>query len=120
LLQRITGRQLTQEQDAETLAEYSDPTFVLGGWTPAMAPLILSQPAAAITETGQTAVLTVEVAAIPAAIYQWFKDGAAIDGATDATLRIEDVDAGDAAAYSVTATNKSGSETSQAAALTVK
>ena len=109
-----------QDQDAEIIAEYIDPTFVLGGWTPAMAPLILSQPAAVIAEAGQTAILTVEVAAIPAAIYQWFKDGAAIDGATDATLSIEDLDAGDAAAYSVTAMNESGCVTSQGAALAVE
>jgi len=117
---RPFSRQLTQEQDAEIIADYGDPTFVLGGWTPVMAPLILTQPAAVVAETGQTAIFSVEVAAIPAAIYQWFKDGVAIDGATDATLRIEDVDAGDAAAYSVTATNESGCVTSQAAALTVK
>jgi pectin methylesterase-like acyl-CoA thioesterase len=28
------SRQLTQPQDAQTIANYSDPAFVLGGWTP--------------------------------------------------------------------------------------
>ena len=49
---RPFSRQLTQEQDAEIIADYGDPTYVLGGWTPSMAPLILSQPAAAIAEVG--------------------------------------------------------------------
>ena len=39
------SRQLTQEKDTEIIANYSNPTYVLGGWTPSMAPLILSQPA---------------------------------------------------------------------------
>jgi pectinesterase len=28
------SRQLTEPQDAQTIANYSDPAFVLGGWTP--------------------------------------------------------------------------------------
>jgi hypothetical protein len=56
------------------------------------------------------------VAAIPAATYQWFKDGTAISSATDATLRIENVGMGDAADYTVTVMNESGCVTSQAAA----
>jgi pectinesterase len=117
---RPFSRQLTQEQDAGIIANYSNPTYVLGGWTPAMAPLILSQPAAVIAEAGQTATFDVKVAAIPTATCQWFKDGTAISGATDATLRIENVGAGDAAAYTVTVTNESGCVTSQAAALMTK
>jgi pectinesterase len=117
---RPFSRQLTQEQDAKTIANYSSPTYVLGGWTPSMAPLILSQPAAAIVETGQTAVFDIKVAAIPGATYQWFKDSTAISGATDATLGVENVGAGDAAVYTVTVMNESGCVTSQAAALMVK
>ena len=30
------SRQLTMPQDAKTIADYSDPAFVLGGWTPAL------------------------------------------------------------------------------------
>jgi hypothetical protein len=117
---RPFSRQLTQEQDAEIIADYSDPTYVLGGWSPSMAPLILSQPAAISREARQTAIFDVKVAAIPKATYQWFKDGVAISGATDATLKIEIVGAGDAATYTVAVTNESGCVTSQAAALTVK
>jgi pectin methylesterase-like acyl-CoA thioesterase len=32
------SKQLTQPQDAQTIANYSNPTFVLGGWTPAVEP----------------------------------------------------------------------------------
>jgi hypothetical protein len=28
------SRQLTMAEDAQTIAKYSDPAFVLGGWTP--------------------------------------------------------------------------------------
>ncbi len=32
------SKQLTQEKDAETIANYRDPAFVLGGWTPVVEP----------------------------------------------------------------------------------
>jgi pectinesterase len=114
------SRQLTQEQDAETIANYSNPTYVLDGWIPTMAPLILSQPAAVIAAAGQTAVFEVKVAAIPTASYQWFKNGAAISGAADAILKIENVHSGDAATYTVTVMNGSGTVMSKAVALRVK
>ena len=117
---RPYSRQLTQEHDAEIIANYSNPAYVLGGWTPSLAPLILSQPAAVTVEAGQTAILDVKVAAIPPATYQWFENGAAISGATNATLRMENIGAGDAAVYTVTVRNESGCVTSPAAALTVK
>ena len=113
-------RQLTLEKDAQIIANYSDPAWVLGGWTPTMAPLILTQPTAVTAVAGQMATFSVDVAAIPAATYQWFKNGVAIEGATGATLKLADVRTGDAAAYGVTVTNGSGTATSRAAALKVK
>ena len=114
------SRQLTKEKDAEIIANYSNPTYVLGGWTPSMAPLILSQPAAATTAKGQTATFSVKVAAVPTATLQWFKNGTAIRGATDAVLKLPNVGASDAATYTVAVKNASGSVTSQAAKLKVK
>ena len=114
------SRQLTMEKDAEMIANYSNPTWVLGGWTPTMAPLILTQPAAVTAAAGQTATFSAKVAAIPAATYQWFRNGVAIRGATGATLRLDNVRAGDAADYAVTVTNGSGTASSRAAALKVK
>jgi hypothetical protein len=93
------ARQLTKDKDAEIIANYSNPTFVLGGWTPAMAPLILQQP-----QTGGTGTLTVKAGAVPPASFQWSKDGASISGAIGATLKTTG-----AGNYRVTATNSLGS-----------
>jgi hypothetical protein len=114
------SRQLTMEKDAETIANYSSPTWVLGGWTPTMAPLILTEPAAASATAGQTVTFSARVAAIPAATYQWLKNGVAISGATGAVLKLNAVRARDIADYAVTVTNASGSATSRAAGLTVR
>ncbi len=114
------SRQLTMEKDARIIADYSNPAWVLGGWTPTMAPVFLTQPAAVSAAAGQTVTFGATVAAIPAGTYQWLKNGRAIRGATDASLKLSNVRARDGAAYAVTVTNGSGSATSRAATLTVK
>jgi pectinesterase len=114
------SRQLTMEKDAPTIANYRNPAFVLGGWTPKMAPWMLSQPESATVKPGQTATFRVQVAAVPEAAYQWFKNGQPISGATQATLALENTSAADAAAYTVTAKNDSGSVSSGKATLEVK
>lgn len=114
------SRQLTLEQDAAILANYTNPSYVLGGWTPAMAPLILAQPTAVTAAAGQTATFSVKAAAVPVARYQWRKNGVAIDGATQATLTIEQVGAGDAAEYTVDVMNASGSVRSREVGLVVR
>jgi pectinesterase len=114
------SRQLTMEKDARIIANYRDPAWALGGWAPAMAPLILAQPAAVSARAGQTARFSVDAAAIPAATCQWFKNGKPIPGATGATLALAAVQAGDAAAYTVRVTNGSGTATSRPAVLEVK
>jgi hypothetical protein len=96
---KAESRQLTQPKDAEIIANYSNPAYVLGGWTPAMAPVILTQPTAVS--------LSVKAAAIPAPSYQWFKNGVAVPGATDARLN-----APERGMYTVAVTNASGSVTS--------
>ena len=113
------SRQLTMEKDSAIIADYTNPAYVLGGWTPTMAPIILSQPKAVKAEKGQAASFNVEVAAIPDANYQWLKNGQAISGATNAVLSIESVNDKDAGNYSVTIKNRSGSVTSHEATLTV-
>jgi pectinesterase len=114
------SRQLAREKDARVIASYSNPAWVLGGWTPAMAPLILAGPSAVSARAGQSVTFEVEVAAIPAATYQWRKNGTPIRGATDAALRLDNVRVRDEASYTVTVTNGSGSATSRAAALAVR
>jgi pectinesterase len=113
------SKQLNKEKDAETIANYSNPAYVLG-WTPMMAPLILMQPKAVTVSAGQTAAFSVTAAAIPDATYQWFKDGKSISGMNQATLTLAAVKPSDAGRYSVTVTNSSGSATSASAILVVK
>ncbi|HEY4328150.1 MAG TPA: pectinesterase family protein [Phycisphaerae bacterium] len=118
---RVAGsRQLTMEKDAETIKNYSDPSWVLGGWKPVMAPLILSDPAAVTAAAGQTATFTAAATAIPAPTYQWLKNGTPISGATEMTLKLSGVKGADAGSYTLKATNGEGSIVSAAAVLTVQ
>jgi len=114
------SRQLTMEKDSAIIANYSKPDYMLGGWTPTMAPIILSQPESVKVKNGQTVSFKVKVAAIPKASYQWFKNGKVISGATNPILTIDRVSPKDAANYTVTVKNNSGSVISHKAALTVK
>jgi pectin methylesterase-like acyl-CoA thioesterase len=113
------SRQLTMPKDAEIIANYSNPTYVLG-WTPTMAPLVLTAPVGATITAGQTATLNVKAAAIPAPTFQWSRNGTAIPGATGATLNLNGVRAGDAGSYAVTATNSAGRVTSTPAVITIR
>ncbi len=110
-------RELTMEHDAEIIANYSDPTYVLGGWTPAMEPLILSQPQNISVDQGQSASFTVSVASVPAASYQWCKDGVPLAGATRETLTLNSVSPDDVGCYRVRVRNSSGQITSEGAQL---
>lgn len=112
------SRQLTMGKDSAIIANYSNPAFVLGDWTPGMAPLILSQPEAVIQKKGEKAVFNVKVAAIPEASYQWFKNDNPISKETNSILHIETVNANDTGRYRVAIKNSSGIITSQEATLT--
>ncbi len=105
---------LTRERDAETIANYSNPAYVLG-WTPRMAPLILGPPAAEMT--GQSMLVRVTVAAVPDATYQWLENGRSIQGATQSTLMRPNATPADASRYSVKVTNAVGSATSAPAVI---
>lgn len=80
-------------------------------------PTFTTQPAAQAVAAGAPAKFSVVVSAIPGATYQWRKNGVAIAGATNSTLSIGSVAAGDTGSYSVVATNTVGSTTSSSAAL---
>jgi len=114
------SRQLTMPKDAEIIANYSNPAYVLGGWTPAMAPVVLTPPAAATAAAGGSVTLQVKFAAIPPAALQWSKNGTIIPDATDSTLKLLNVRAADAGSYSVTGVNPSGRTTSSPAVVTVR
>jgi pectin methylesterase-like acyl-CoA thioesterase len=110
------SKQLTMEKDAETIANYSNPGYVLG-WTPAMAPLILAAPEAVMSAATQSVTISVKVAAVPDARFQWLENGKPIRGATEATLTRANVKPADASHYSVRVTNASGSSISLPAVL---
>jgi pectate lyase/pectin methylesterase-like acyl-CoA thioesterase len=114
--QRIaSSRQLT---DAEA-SQWSDPTFVLGGWVPQTLPFIQSPPVGQTVSAGQDVIFTIGASALPAPAYQWLKDGVAIPGATGPSLLLSAVEASAAGGYSVTVSNSTGSVTSATATLTV-
>ncbi|HVW22279.1 MAG TPA: pectinesterase family protein [Opitutaceae bacterium] len=136
------SRQLRQPADAEAIAHYSDPQWVLGGWDarkaaggigggeagaagfsrsiPAAArgPEVTAQPASQIALLGTDPFLSAAAAGAGRLSYQWNKDGTPIPGATDPILRISGMTMADAANYTVTVTGRTGSVTSEAAELT--
>jgi pectin methylesterase-like acyl-CoA thioesterase len=103
------SKQLTKERDAETIANYSNPAYVLG-WTPAMVPIVLAAPTASVT--GDTMTIVVQVAGIPDVSYQWLENGKPISGATQPTLTRRGAKPSDASRYSVRVANVSGTATS--------
>jgi pectin methylesterase-like acyl-CoA thioesterase len=112
------GRQLTLPNDAETIAGYSDPKFVLGNqWSPELAPIITSQPEEATIRAGEAVMLAVNAVAVPRATYQWQKDGADLTGATSATYTIEHSGPNHVGSYAVVVRNSAGKVTSQPARL---
>ncbi len=82
-------------------------------------PYITQQPATQSANQGDAVVFTVAVTGLPAPAFQWRRDGAPLAGATSATLTLPVVTTADAASYTVTVGNSSGSAISAAAVLTV-
>ncbi|MSU67583.1 MAG: hypothetical protein CK538_10535 [Opitutia bacterium] len=81
-------------------------------------PAFTAQPTTTSATLGQTATLSVTVSGTPPPTYQWQKNGAAIPGATGATLTLNNLSATDAGNYSVVVTNVAGSTTSAPFTLT--
>jgi Leucine-rich repeat (LRR) protein len=82
-------------------------------------PGITSQPLSRTNVAGTAASFSVVATGTPAPGYQWQFNGANISGATDATLLVSNVQAGNAGNYSVVVTNLVGAATSSVAVLTV-
>ncbi|MBP7142707.1 MAG: immunoglobulin domain-containing protein, partial [Opitutaceae bacterium] len=88
--------------------------------TPAsFAPLIQSQPQSATVAAGGNVTLSVGATGLPPPVYQWSKNGAAIPGATSASLVLNNLSPTNAGSYTVLVSNSLGSITSSAAVLTV-
>jgi hypothetical protein len=88
-------------------------------------PFIVRQPASQTTSSNTTVTFTVIALGAPALSYQWQKndsnltDGGNVSGSTNATLILTDVQAADAAGYTVVIANAIGSVTSSTAVLVV-
>jgi pectinesterase len=114
------SRHLTMEKDAEIIKNYRNPAYVLDGWVPKMALLILKQPEGMSVKRGGSAALIVSPAAIPESDFQWYKNDTPVKGATNATLTLNKISTRDAAAYTVIIKNDSGTITSHKAILKVE
>lgn len=82
-------------------------------------PSFTTQPLSQAVPVGSAVTFTASAGGVPAPTFQWRKDGVAITGATGSSLTLGQTLVGDAAAYSVVATNVVGSATSADATLTL-
>ena len=90
-----------------------------GSTSTVTAPTITTQPVSQTTATGAVVTFAVSASGGGTLGYQWYKDSAAISGATSASYTISSVAASDAASYDVVVTNSAGSVTSSTATLTI-
>lgn len=82
-------------------------------------PSIVTGPQAQTVPAGSTVSLAVTASGSPTLTYQWRKNFATLTGATNATLTLPNVQAGDIGSYDVVVTNSVSSATSPAASLDV-
>jgi hypothetical protein len=107
----------SSNNDADNLV-YVRFTFDNGGG--GQAPSITQQPANATVAEGATATFTVVASGTAPLSYQWYKNGAAVSGATAASYTTPAASAADnGAKFKVTVSNSVGSVTSNEATLTV-
>ena len=85
----------------------------------AVPPTILVQPSDRTVTVGNSVSFTVEAGGSAPLTYQWEKDGSPLSGATAAMLNLQNVQLGDAGAYSAIVSNAAGMVTSSNATLTV-
>jgi pectate lyase len=84
------------------------------------APSIITQPQDQIVSAGDSAVFTVQAGGSEPLSYQWYYNtNTLVDGATDSTLTLTNVQPGAAGVYSVVVSNLAGTITSSNAVLTV-
>lgn len=84
------------------------------------APTILTQPQAVFADAGDSASFSVSASGSGVLQYQWMRNGANIDGATQATYRLEHItDADHASLFSVRVSNSFGGVVSNYASLTI-
>jgi pectin methylesterase-like acyl-CoA thioesterase len=104
--------------DARLLAATNIPTWFYG-WTPQLAPNILTNPVSQTVNYASSATFTVAATGLPTPTYQWQHAGTNLSGSTSSTLTIASATANDAGSYAVIVTTPAGSVTSASATLTV-
>lgn len=109
-VQELTG--VTADQ-VLTVTEPGSPNV------PNTAPVIATGPAGGPVNWGGSVTLTVNAGGTPAPVYNWFKDGVRITGATGSSLTLTKVRPTDAGSYTVSASNSVGTVVSAPAVLTV-
>lgn len=103
---------------AEALAFAID-DLVITNFTPAVGPVITSQPAGMTQRLGEAAAFTVVATGGPAPSIQWYKDSQSIPGATNPTLAFEHVTEADSGNYFAQVSNLAGTNTSVTVPLVV-
>ena len=82
-------------------------------------PVIVEQPVSRVVNEGDAVTFVVAATGTAPLTYQWHKDGQDINGATQASYTLENVQLADTGAFTVTVTNSVGSESSSLSTLTV-
>ena len=101
------------------IALASDATNWLYGWTPALMPVIVTQPAGLSLPAAGSGTLSVVATSMTEPTYQWLLDGVVVDGATGASLTLNNASANQAGSYTVVVSTPAGSVTSVVAVVTV-
>jgi pectate lyase len=91
-----------------------------GSSDPGEAPSITTQPVSQTVSAGANVSFSVSAEGTAPLSYQWQKNGAALAGATSATLNLTNVQGADAGNYRVVVSNAAGSATSTTAVLSVE
>ena len=104
--------------DPRLLAATNIPTWFYG-WTPQLAPNILTNPVGQTVNYGSPAIFSVVATGIPDPTYQWQHAGTNLPTATSASLTIASPTLDDAGAYAVIVTTPAGSANSTTAMLMV-
>ena len=108
----VTNSRGTATSNAATLTVGSAPVV-------AVAPVVSTQPTSQTASLGGTLTLSVVATGTAPVSYQWSRGGVIIAGATSATLALTNLQASDAAAYTVAVSNAGGTVTSNAATVTL-
>jgi alpha-L-arabinofuranosidase len=98
---------------SQSIAPYSVTLLSLS--TPTATPAATSQPTSQTVATGDSVVFSFSASGTPTPTYQWYRNGVAVPAGTGAMLVVSGATAANAGTYTCTATNSTGSVTSNPA-----